>query len=191
MRTQLELSPQGVIICHDDTREELQMFHKSYAAGLIHIGGHALPGDVDASVLYWKQFAERFIRSLCHLPENSDATLKIEAPSPAELSEIILNAPPMRGAEYLSHHLLQVIWQRLTEWSVAELESLEGLSALLEKNAPRWSRVGRVTFHLAENKSDPDYPFAFMASYASGLSKSGRLQQLPLGKALQQYAGNQ
>ena len=189
MRTQLELSPQGVIICHDDTREELQMFHRSDAAGLIYIGGHALPSDIDASVLYWKQFAERFIRSLCHIPEDSDTTLKIEAPTPAELSEIILNAPPMRGAEYLSLHLLQVIWQRLTKWAVAELESLEGLSALLEKNAPRWSRVGRVTFHLAENKSDPDYPFAFMASYASGLSKSGRLQQLPLGKALQQYAG--
>ena len=101
MRTQLELSPQGVIICHDDTREELQMFHRSDAAGLIYIGGHALPSDIDASVLYWKQFAERFIRSLCHIPEDSDTTLKIEAPTPAELSEIILNAPPMRGAEYL------------------------------------------------------------------------------------------
>lgn len=30
---------------------------------------------------------------------------------------------------------------------------------------------------------------AFMASYASGLAASGRLRQLPLGKALQEYAG--
>ncbi len=43
--------------------------------------------------------------------------------------------------------------------------------------------------HLAENKGDDAYPFAFMASYASGVNASGRLRQLPLGKALQEYGG--
>src|SRR5690606_27969700 len=48
---------------------------------------------------------------------------------------------------------------------------------------------GRVTVHLAENKSDAECPFAFMASYASGLGAGGRLRNLPLGKALQEYSG--
>jgi hypothetical protein len=34
---------------------------------------------------------------------------------------------------------------------------------LREKN-PLWRMVGRVTFHLAENKRDESYPFAFMAT---------------------------
>ena len=188
--SQLELTPHGVVICHDTDAKELAVFHDSEPAGLIRIAGQSLPTTIDDSVHYWKGFAEQFIRALCHLPEDRDATeLTIEPPTPAELSECILNAPPMRGAEYLSLDTLQAIWQRLSEWAAAELESLNSLGALLETHAPLWSRVGRVTLHLAENKSDPEYPFAFMASYASGLSKSGRLQQLPLGKALKEYAG--
>ncbi|NOY85222.1 MAG: DEAD/DEAH box helicase, partial [Nitrospirae bacterium] len=59
----------------------------------------------------------------------------------------------------------------------------------LKKHAPRWHQVGRVCFHLAENKNDPDYPFAFMATYAPRLGRSGQLQFQPLSKALQEYAG--
>ncbi len=49
--------------------------------------------------------------------------------------------------------------------------------------------MGRVCFHLAENKRDPDFPFAFLATYAPSLSKGGRVQYQPLSKALQEYAG--
>lgn len=95
----------------------------------------------------------------------------------------------MRGAEYLSIDVLHAIWQRLESWTRTQLKDAGGLAAFLEKHAPLWSRVGRVTLHLTENKSDPEYPFAFMASYASGLSQSGRVKQLPLGQALKEYAG--
>ena len=46
-----------------------------------------------------------------------------------------------------------------------------------------------MTFHLAENKRDPDHPFAFLATYIPRLSAQGGVQHQPLGKALQQYAG--
>ena len=49
--------------------------------------------------------------------------------------------------------------------------------------------MGRVCFHLAENKNDDVRPFAFMATYASGFGASGRVKHLPLRRALQQYAG--
>jgi non-specific serine/threonine protein kinase len=189
MHSQLELTPHGVVICHNTETKELAPFHESEAAGLIRIAGQKLPTDVDASVLYWKGYAEQFIRALCHIPEGSDAKLTVDPPAAADLSELILSAPPMRGAEYLSLETLRAIWQRLEAWIRSELEMLGNLSTILENHAPLWSRVGRVTLHLAENKGDPEYPFAFMASYASGLSKSGRLQQLPLGKALNEYAG--
>ena len=48
-----------------------------------------------------------------------------------------------------------------------------------------------MTFHLAENKRDPQHPFAFMATYAHRLSVQtrGGVQHLPLSRALQEYAG--
>ena len=49
--------------------------------------------------------------------------------------------------------------------------------------------VGRVTFHLAENKRDEQYPFAFLATYSSRLSVQGRPQHKPLGQALKEYLG--
>src|SRR5262249_10827745 len=64
-----------------------------------------------------------------------------------------------------------------------------GAQAYLSEKNPLWRFVGRVTLHLAENKRDPDYPFAFLATYVSRLSSEGRVQHDPLGRALQQYAG--
>ncbi len=63
------------------------------------------------------------------------------------------------------------------------------LSAYLETHHPAWHKVGRVCFHLAENKSDPQRPFAFLVTYTARLSKEATLQHWPLSRALQEYAG--
>ena len=39
MHSQLELTPHGTVICRDDARKELAVFHDSEAAGLIRIAG--------------------------------------------------------------------------------------------------------------------------------------------------------
>ena len=49
--------------------------------------------------------------------------------------------------------------------------------------------MGRVCFHLAENRNDAARPFAFMVTYASGFGAAGRVKHLPLRRALEQYAG--
>ena len=49
--------------------------------------------------------------------------------------------------------------------------------------------MGRVTFHLEENKQDEEHPFAFLATYTSGVSERGEAQHLPPARALQEYAG--
>ncbi|HEY9869642.1 MAG TPA: DEAD/DEAH box helicase, partial [Candidatus Obscuribacterales bacterium] len=64
-----------------------------------------------------------------------------------------------------------------------------GISAWLQKHAPLWHQVGRICFHLAENKRDERYPFAFLATYAPRVSSAGRVQYQPLGRALEEYAG--
>ena len=65
----------------------------------------------------------------------------------------------------------------------------QGLSAFLKQQAPLWHQVGRVCFHLAENRRDPEYPFAFLATYAASITDGARVQYQPLSKALKEYAG--
>src|SRR5258708_8029536 len=69
------------------------------------------------------------------------------------------------------------------------MASPDGAAAWLHAVHPLWRLLGRVTFHLAENKRDPNRPFAFMATFAHRLSSQARLQHLPLAEALKAYAG--
>ena len=95
----------------------------------------------------------------------------------------------MEGGEYLSPELLQRLWEQLGQWVRAAAAEAGGLTALLRRRAPRWHQVGRVCFHLAENRNDAERPFAFLATYSTGFGAGGRLKHAPLRNALQQYAG--
>jgi superfamily II DNA or RNA helicase len=186
----LGLTPGGRVVCGDPASPLCAVFAESEAAGLARLAGRkAANGAADATVLFWRSIAEEFLRAICHLPEGADDAPCVPPPGTARLTEWILNAPPMRGAEYLSAAVLEGVWNRLQAWTQDRVVELGGVAGFLQEHAPLWSRVGKVTVHLAENKSDDTRPFAFMASYASGLAASGRLRQLPLGKALQEYAG--
>ena len=70
----------------------------------------------------------------------------------------------MRGGEYITGDALAHAWSAIEEALHRELALFTGTVAdyLHDKN-PLWRVVGRVCFHLAENKRDPAYPFAFMA----------------------------
>jgi non-specific serine/threonine protein kinase len=59
----------------------------------------------------------------------------------------------------------------------------------LKRRNPAWNLVGRVHFNVAENRKDPDAPFAFLATYTTRLSAQAKAQHLPLGQALREYAG--
>ena len=138
---------------------------------------------------FWQDIAERHLTALCHLPEQA-ARIAIEPPAAADCAAWILAAPPMHGGEYLSEDTLQAVWNHLDAWVGDTVRTTAGgLPAFLRARAPSWHQVGRVCFHLAENRNDAERPFAFMATYASGFGASGRVKHLPLRRALQQYAG--
>jgi superfamily II DNA or RNA helicase len=185
----LGLTPEGIVVCRDKDHPRHTAFSASEAAGLIDLGGHLIDASADISCRYWKGIADHFIRCLCQLPEGDAALRQLPSPDSALLAEWTLHAPPMRGAEYLSPAVLLCLWERLAHWTRGELATGKSLAVFLAQQAPAWSRVGRVTMHLAEDKNDPECPFAFMASYASGISQAGRLTQVPLGRALQEYSG--
>lgn len=96
----------------------------------------------------------------------------------------------MKGGEYLSVECLQVLWQQLQQWIEKNAAEEAGIHQFLHRMAPKWQQVGRVCFHLAENKQNPERPFAFLATYSTCYDSSGKLRHLPLGEALKQYSGD-
>lgn len=166
-------------------------FDQGQAPGLValaSIKAEALP----ESAAYWRDFAVRFLTELCHTPPDSDDDIPtLAALSPTDCAQLILCVPPMRGAEYLNDSVLDDAWRDLNSWMRAEIASTEGgLPEFLRRRAPLWHQIGRVCFHLAENKRDPENPFAFMATYSRGISSGSRVQYQPLSQALKEYAGD-
>ncbi len=166
----------------------LECFAESDAAGLMGLAAGGLPAGAARSVRFWHDVAAEFLRALCHVPDGG-LWEEIDPPDAVRLAEWVLNAPPMPGGEYLSPEVLLGLWQRLNVWTATQVAGAGGLAGFLESRASRWARVGRVTLHLAENKKDADFPFAFMATYAAGISAAGKMRRLPLGNALKDYAG--
>ncbi|MEW6489735.1 MAG: DEAD/DEAH box helicase [Thermodesulfobacteriota bacterium] len=148
-------------------------------------------GGLPPSLAYWRELAGRYLAALCRTPEGGDSRLSpVPPPTPGETAAFLLRAPPMEGGEYLGAELLEEAWGDLDRWVRREVAaSGSPLSDWLQEHAPLWHQVGRVCLHLAENKRDPEYPFAFLATYAPRLSQAGRVQYQPLSRALQEYAG--
>jgi hypothetical protein len=98
--------------------------------------------------------------------------------------------PPTMGAEYVTTAVLRNLWGDLDAAFAIELSEAKcGVQEFLKRRNPGWNLVGRVHFNLAENRKDPDSPFAFLATYTTRLSAQSRAQHVPLGQALSEYAG--
>ncbi|MES9880078.1 MAG: DEAD/DEAH box helicase [Sedimenticola sp.] len=160
-------------------------FARSVGEGLFTLAARKNSADISPSLQYWRNFACKYLSERCLLAQDEP----IEPFTATDTLTLLQSAPPMRGAEYLSALVLQEIRSLLDHWVGEQIQSVGGLDALLAKRAPQWHQVGRVCFHLAENKNDPDYPFAFMATYAPEISEQGRIRYQPLSRALQEYAG--
>jgi superfamily II DNA or RNA helicase len=149
------------------------------------------PARLPPMIAFWRKLGERYLSELCHIPESAEI-LKQALPAPEDdLRELAHSAPPMRGGEYLNVDTLARAWAELDEYARGDAARTRGgIAEWLKARSPLWHRVGRVSFHLAENKRDPQNPFAFLATYAPRLIDGGRVQYQPLGRALEEYASD-
>ncbi len=163
-------------------------FAASQAEGLFVLATEKLAATLPPSLDYWRSFAGRYLSELCHSSHTGGEVTP--PPDATELDAVVHNAPPMQGAEYITSDGLAAVWSDLDAWVRTEGAAFEtGLSGFLKRRASLWHQVGRVCFHLAENKRDVDYPFAFIATYAPTVTSSSRVQYQPLSNALRQYSG--
>jgi superfamily II DNA or RNA helicase len=197
------LSPQGHVSLEEagDAAERLsallarrlsEAFARGSAQGLFHLGAVEVSTLLPPALAFWRELARDFVAALCAHEsfESAPGTLRLPAPSPEALARRAAAAPPMRGGEYLTPAVLASLWDSLhTAWH-EHLARAEGRPPreLLRALNPAWSGVGRVYFHLAENKRDPERPFAFLATYTEGVSSRGTPLHRPLGEALRASA---
>ena len=169
----------------------IEAFGAGRGNGVLHLGAAELSTDLPPSLSYWRDVGRAFVGRVCAALDPTDPkSLVIPDPEEDEISALVQAVPPMPGAELLDATLLGDIWSDMGMALTAEAKgSKDGVQGYLNKHSSVWNVVGRVCFHLAENKRDPAYPFAFIATYVHKVSKQAKPQHLPLGRALKDYAG--
>jgi non-specific serine/threonine protein kinase len=169
----LALSPGGHLFVEPDDQAEPKLspataarlteaFGASPARGLETLASEFLHEPLPPTFVFWRGVAQRLFTALCHNPNLQDAsTITIPKLAEAEWSAVAEGAPPMRGLEYLNGAVLARLWDELgAHVHAAIAQAPGGAVAYLKSCNPVWNAVGRVTFHLAENKRTPlQFPF--------------------------------
>ncbi len=170
-------------------RGALAAFARNPAEGLFELVATTASGGLPAPLGWWRDFAARYLTERCHTPAGTVDLDPVPPPAPGEIRDLLVSAPPMKGAEYLDAPVLEGLWTSLDDLVRQEALARGGLEALLAARAPLWRQVGRVCFHLAENPRDAAFPFGFLATYAPRLSADAGLRYQPLARALVEMAG--
>jgi superfamily II DNA or RNA helicase len=169
-----------------------EAFARGSGHGLLQLGATEVGASLPPAFSYWREFGAKYVTALCTQPdiETSRRNVQVPLPPQAELEWLALGAPAMSGAEYLTATVLHALWQEMdTAFQLELSESKCGVQEFLKGRNPAWNLVGRVHFNLAENRRDEAAPFAFLVTYTTRLSVSGKAQHLPLGQALKEFAG--
>ncbi|GHS99631.1 hypothetical protein AGMMS50276_23630 [Synergistales bacterium] len=104
-------------------------------------------------------------------------------------ADIFSAAPYGVGVEFVNEHWVENTWKALSAVANSEIEKFTGaVSEYLRGKNTALNVVGRVFFHLVENKKD-DSPFAFLSTYSTGSRE--KVSHLPLKNALLEYKGDQ
>jgi non-specific serine/threonine protein kinase len=141
------------------------------------------------SLAFFRRFAGLFTRKLSRTPDletlrhNTRITV-----SKDEIDQILDSAPMMTGAEYLNREMLFRVWETLGRAFARLIKSYDGtVEAFIKSYSPDVHLVGRVFFHLVENK-DNNKPFAFLATYTTRVNRHGKSKHLPLKHAIKEYS---
>ncbi len=205
-RLGLRVTPNGHLVCEpadvpDMARAVAARLEEAFARGggegLLRLGAGEVGQVLPPVFVWWRGFATRYVAALClHGAKttgegSAPAVVPDVVPPPdGELAALVLTAPMMPGAEYLTPDVLRALWAEMRRAVAASLTaSGADLQSFLKALNPAWNLVGRVHFNLAENRRDAEAPFAFMATYTTQLSAQARAQHVPLGQALREYAG--
>ncbi|MDR0697069.1 MAG: DEAD/DEAH box helicase, partial [Christensenellaceae bacterium] len=135
--------------------------------------------------------AKSFIDSVIHDPAINFTRVAQEI-APDTINQLLSILPFCLGMEYVTSDWISNIWDKFRDVFNNDLSEYKGSveDYINEKNTSI-NVVGRVFFHLAENK-DGTSPFAFIATYSKAAldnktSHTKTISHIPLGQALKEF----
>ena len=197
---ELTITPQAHLLVRETSTETsdravssslLAAYAANPARGMLQSASAEASASLPPAFEFARTLARLYLTDLCRaVVGEPEGALPPLLPPAADLEHLVLQAPPMTGLEYLTADVLATWWRELDTLVRGDIARHRGgAQDYLRERNPQWRFVGRVTFHLAENKRNPQFPFAFLATFANGLTAQGKVKHEPLGRALQQYAG--
>ena len=155
---------------------------------LYEFGAGPRPEHLTPSASYLYTVSSSFFKALTELPELEVAREKAKVKLSQEQMDYLLDAVPFGlGAENITAQWIKNIYKRFQKHYKEEIKAYPGTVEmyLSEKNQDLHVPE-RIFFHLVEQNKDPEFPFAFMATYASR-GTDGKVHHYPLRYALTEY----
>ncbi|GMT48138.1 MAG: hypothetical protein IEMM0007_1704 [bacterium] len=170
-------------------REIFKRFQEDPSSCLLFLGFCNQTVRLSPSLGFLRDFSHLFAQRLSHTPDLEFIRYKVVVPlEKNEIMETLSRAPFMTGGEYLNEDILKALWTGLNTGFQQEIKKHKGtVESFIKNYSPDIHLVGRVYFHLVENKRSEEFPFAFLATYSTGLNKKGESRHLPLRYALEEY----
>src|SRR4051812_43209914 len=146
----LRLTPHGHLLCEPSADAPAldeaiatrlrEAFARGSGDGLLRLGAGEVGQPLPPVFVWWRDFAARYVAALCAqaaAPEGEHPAHKVPAPAEAELASLVLTAPMMPGAEYLTPEVLCNLWAAIgTSLAAALAASGAGLQELLRRLNP-------------------------------------------------------
>jgi len=181
--------------CVDDRNEPLsepalswkKQFEEDRFTALYQLGFVEKPAVLDGAGSFLYQLSDAFFRLLTNQPDLELTRENALARPDEDLTGQLLNCVPFTlGSEHVTEQWLTRIFARLNEIYAREIREFDGTVAMyLAEKSQHLKVPERIFFHLVESR-DEDYPFAFLATYATR-DEEGKARHVPLQYALTEY----
>ena len=172
-------------------------FKESLGKGLFELACTNKTSELSSLLRYWQEFSKSYMTYRCRFgpdpgtQEHREPLIHTAFATLPQFDDLLVSPPIMLGAEYLSVMTLRDAWEQLDDYVCQQVNQARlSLRDFLKQYASQWHQLGRVCLHLAENKHDNDYPFAFMATYINELNAQDAPKHHPLGEALRQLSSD-
>ncbi|MBR2427184.1 MAG: DEAD/DEAH box helicase [Lentisphaeria bacterium] len=169
-------------LCCTGTAPFRRDFAHSPAEGLLSILQQEIPENPPADLLFLRHITSDYLQECMR----NDQFRQI--PGEPWLNTLCEKAPSFANGVTCTPDDLRELFTGLSVYLEAHAPERE----YLQVRFPAWKDIGRITFHLAENRQDTDgrHPFVFLATYPDHTDEQGEIRHIPLVTALKQYAAD-
>ncbi|MCD8049504.1 MAG: DEAD/DEAH box helicase [Clostridia bacterium] len=170
----------------DASEEERARIGEDKFAALYQMGFEEKNPNATATGAFLYLLASFFFDEATNMPEIELVRERLcVKPSEAAAERLIDAAPFAIGAEFITKEWICGIFDRLTAVFASEIANYDGSVAMyFAEKTQRLRTPERVFFHLIEQK-DENFPFAFLATYAT--QEGGKVRHMPLKYALSEF----